>query len=233
MNIVITGATSGIGRAITEIFATEGNRLALCARSVADLVELEHYISRDTTCDHVIVQKVNVRHRNELAEFAQVVHEEYKKVDVLVNNAGVFFPGSIKDEDEKIFDTVMETNLNSAYFLTKAFLPNMIDQKKGHIINMCSVASIKGYNNGGSYAISKHALHGFGKTLREEVRDFGIRVTNVLPGATWTKSWEGVDLPESRLMQPHSIAQVVKTAVDLDHSAVMEDVILRPSLGDL
>src|SRR5690606_6347728 len=144
-----------------------------------------------------------------------------------------FKPRRIQDEPEGVFDLVMQTNLESAYFLTRALLPAMIRRQSGHIINMCSVASVRDFANGGSYAISKHALHGFGKTLREEVREYGIRVTNILPGATWTDSWAGADFPEDRLMDAASVAQMVLAAIRLAPNAVMEELIIRPVGGDL
>lgn len=233
MVIVITGATSGIGRAITDILANKKNKLALCARTESDLDELRQNLINKSSCEHVMVRKVNVRHREELKRFAREIHNEYEQVDVLINNAGIYIPGSISNEEEATFDAVLETNLHSAYFLTKALLPKMLKRESGHIINLCSVASIKGYPNGGSYGISKHALLGFGRTLREEVRGYNIRVTNVLPGATWTNSWQGIDLPEDRLMNPKNVAQVVLTAIELDANAVIEDIVMRPVLGDL
>src|SRR5690606_4099023 len=109
----------------------------------------------------------------------------------------------------------------------------MIGRKSGHIINMCSVASIQAYPNGGSYAISKHALHGFGKMLREEVRKYGIRVTNILPGATWTESWDGVNLPHDRFMDVRNVGNIVLSAIHLEPNTVMEEIVLRPVQGDI
>ncbi|HHM20936.1 MAG TPA: SDR family NAD(P)-dependent oxidoreductase, partial [Bacteroidetes bacterium] len=103
----------------------------------------------------------------------------------------------------------------------------------GHIFNMCSIASLIAYPNGGSYTISKFALLGFSKVLREEMKDKGIKVTSILPGATWSASWAGVDLPKSRLMQPRDIARAVWCAWQMEPSAVVEDIVIRPQLGDL
>jgi len=98
---------------------------------------------------------------------------------------------------------------------------------------MCSVASLMAYPHGGSYSISKFALLGFSKVLREEMKDKGIKVVSIMPGATWSNSWAGVEQPEERLMQAHDIALVVMSAIQLSPSAVMEEIILRPQLGDL
>ena len=98
---------------------------------------------------------------------------------------------------------------------------------------MCSIASLNAYPNGGSYTISKFALLGFSKVLREELKDKGIRVTSVMPGATWSHSWDGADFPEDRLMKSEDIALVVSNAIDLSPNAVVEEIIIRPQLGDL
>jgi len=103
----------------------------------------------------------------------------------------------------------METNLYSAYYLTRALIGNMIKRKYGHIFNICSIASLQAYPTGGSYTISKFALYGMTKALREEMKKHGIRVTAVLPGATLTSSWDGVDLPPGRLMKPEDIADAI------------------------
>ena len=109
----------------------------------------------------------------------------------------------------------------------------MMPLKKGYIFNMCSVASEKAYPNGGSYSISKFALLGFSKNLREEMKPFGIKVTSILPGATWSDSWAGFEAPEERLMQARDIAEAVVSALRMSAAAVVEEIVLRPQLGDL
>src|SRR5260370_41716527 len=97
---------------------------------------------------------------------------------------------------------------------------------------MCSIASIKAYPNGGSYAISKFALLGFTKVLREEMKPFNIRVTAVMPGATKTASWDGVDLPDSRFMKTEDIAEVIFNACYISARTLVEELIIRPQFGD-
>ena len=104
---------------------------------------------------------------------------------------------------------------------------------KGHIISICSVASIMAYSNGGAYSVSKYALYGLSRNLREELKPFGIRVTSILPGATYTASWEGADIPEERFMPAEDIAAVIWQAISLSDRTVMEDIVLRPMEGDL
>jgi short-subunit dehydrogenase len=112
-------------------------------------------------------------------------------------------------------------------------VPTMKTIHKGHVFNMCSIASIKAYPNGGSYAISKFALLGFSKVLREELKEYGVRVTAVLPGATRTASWDGIDLPEDRFMRAEDVAETVFSAYSISERSVVEEIIIRPQLGDI
>jgi NADP-dependent 3-hydroxy acid dehydrogenase YdfG len=230
---VITGATKGIGRAIAEALATEGYDLAVCSRNADDLDALKMDFADRFPESQVIVKVVDVSQKKEVVEFAQLIINQWNRVDVLVNNAGVFIPGSIKDEADDALETMLNVNVMSAYNLTRALLPTMLARKRGYIFNLCSAASIRSYTNGGSYSISKFALLGFSKNLREELKETGIKVTSILPGATWSDSWAGFEAPESRLMQARDIAEVVVSALRMSASAVIEEILMRPQLGDL
>jgi short-subunit dehydrogenase len=232
--IVITGATKGIGRAIADLFAQEGGwKIAICSRNEVDLLQAAKEISALHTDTGVYTRATDMSVKDEVLAFAQFVQEKVGDVDILVNNAGVFIPGQISEEPEGILEKMIDTNLYSAYNLTRALLPRMKERQSGHIFNMCSIASEIAYPNGGSYSISKFALLGFSKVLREEMKPLGIKVTSILPGATWSASWAGVDLPKSRLMPATDIAKMLKAAYDLSSSTVMEAIVLRPQLGDL
>ena len=231
--VIVTGGTKGLGRAIAEIFAENGFDVCVCARTQADLDAMRADWSRQFPDAQLLTQAADLSKKHDVFHFADFVRNHWSRVDVLVNNAGLFLPGNVSDEASGTLETLMETNLYSAYHLTRALLPMMLPQRSGHIFNMCSVASMMAYPNGGSYSISKFALLGFTKVLREEMKTKGIRVTALLPGAAWSDSWSGVDLPENRLMQASDVAKMVWAAYSLSDSAVLEEVILRPQLGDL
>ncbi len=233
MNAIISGGTKGIGRAIAATFAESGFNLAICARTNDDLEAMRTLFLKRFPKIEMLTMAVDMSLKNEVLAFAKYISTKWKKVDVLVNNAGAFIPGEIHKEEEGILEKMIQTNLYSAYYLTRAILPLMLPNRKGHIFNMSSIAGIAAYPNGGSYSISKFALRGFSKVLREEMKDKGIKVTTLLPGATWSNSWTGVDLPESRLMQADDIAKTVLAAYNLGKSAVVEEIIIRPQLGDL
>ena len=152
---------------------------------------------------------------------------------ILINNAGSFVPGSIHTEPEGALEEMMETNLYSAYHLTRKLLPKMMKAKNGHIFNMCSIASIQAYKNGGSYSLSKFALLGLTKNLREELKSYNIKVTAVIPGAAYTDSWSESGLDEDRFMKPDDIAELVYAVSQLSPQTCVEEIILRPQLGDI
>lgn len=233
MDIIITGATKGIGRAIAEIFAAEGFDLFVCARNQADLERMRNVFSQNYPEIKVHTKAVDLSKKEEVRVFASFIAERTDQVDVLINNAGVFKPGRITEEADGQLESLIETNLYSAYHLTRAILPLIRNNGKGHIFNMCSVASLMAYPDGGSYSISKFALLGFSKGLREELRESGIKVTAVLPGATWSAAWAGANFPEDRLMQASDVAKTVLAAWQLGDSAVVEEVLIRPQRGDL
>ena len=233
MKAVITGGTKGIGKAIADKFISKGYDIAICARSQKDIDRCIELWGKTHASQEVIGVVCDVSSQEEVEGFAQKVLSHWDQIDVLVNNAGVFIPGEILNEEDGALARMIEVNLYSAYNLTRKLAPVMVARGTGHIINMCSVASIKAYPNGGSYSISKFALLGMSKVLREELKETGVKVTAVLPGATWSASWAGVDLPEERLMAASDISDTIYSMLQLSSSAVVEEIIIRPQLGDL
>lgn len=230
---VITGATKGLGRAMAEIFAQNGFDLCVCARTEADLKDMEAVWARQFPQVRLHTFPADLGKKPEVLDFARFVQKTWPQLDVLINNAGIYLPGGVADEPEETIDTLLKINLLSAYHLTRALLPLMLPQRSGHIFNMCSIASVAAYANGGSYSISKFALLGFSKNLREEMKTKGIKVTAILSGAAWSDSWRGADYPEDRLMQAADIAKAVWACYDLSAAAAVEELIIRPQLGDL
>lgn len=226
-SVVVTGASRGIGLAIARRFHADGADVTICARGEAALAEARDAMPglRAHACD--------LARRDDVERFADTVLAESGTPDVLVNNAGAFLPGGISSEAEGTFDAMIAINVASAYHLTRALLPGMIARGSGTIVNVCSTASITPYPNGGSYGIAKHALHGFSRTLREEMKPHGIRVVALLPGATFTDSWAGAGLPYSRFMPAEDVAEAAFMAWRMSARTVVEDIVLRPMLGDI
>ena len=226
--IVVTGGSKGIGRAIVEKFAGAGFPVATCSRNLQNLEQLKNEVDGDL---HVF--QADLSTKSEVLGFAKFINGLNIPVGVLVNNTGFFIPGKIYEEEDGQLEAMMETNLYSAYHLTRALIGGMIERKSGHIFSMGSIAGLKAYENGGSYSISKFAMQGFTLNLREETKDLGIRVTSINPGATFTASWEGADIEEDRLMPSEDIAEAVYSAYTMSDRTVVEEIVIRPQKGDL
>jgi short-subunit dehydrogenase len=240
MNIVITGASKGLGKAIAEAFAKDEQEHAffLCARNRADLELTAKDLQARFPQNKIYTKTCDVSDKTSLRQFVEWINSYAAKVDILVNNAGIYLAGSAYGEDDGMLEKMMEVNLYSAYHLTRMILPGMISNPstgsgRGHIFNICSIASIMAYPNGGAYSISKFALYGFSKNLREEMKPHGIKVTHVLPGAAYTDSWSGSGVDPKRIMEAGDVAQMVYAAAQLSPQACVEEIILRPQLGDL
>lgn len=231
--IVVTGGTKGIGRSLVAKFAAAGFDVATCARKTADLQELKTTIEKTFPAVSIFVKQADLSDKDQVALFCDFVSDLRRPVDVIVNNAGYFIPGDLSTEPDGTLESMIHANLYSAYYTTRGLITSLKQNKSGHIFNMCSIASLKAYANGGSYAISKFALLGFSKCLREELKSYGIRVTAVMPGATLTESWWGTDLPAERFIPPEDVADAVYSAYVLSGRTVVEEIILRPQLGDL
>lgn len=231
--LVITGGTKGIGRAIIERFAREKFDIATCSRTNADLIQLKSAVEDANPGVKVQVFKADMSNRNEVNAFGEFIRDIGRPVNVLVNNSGFFVPGEILTEPEGTLESMIHSNLYSAYYVTRSIAPQMKKRGEGHIFNICSIASLMAYKNGGSYAISKFALLGFSKCIREELKSHGIRVTAVIPGATFTRSWEGAGLPEERFMRSEDIAEMVYASYAISGNSVVEELLIRPQLGDI
>lgn len=232
-NIVVTGASKGMGKAIAAAFAAEGANLFLCARHAAQLNKTVAELKQQYPGTTVNSTTADLSVKDEAIVFGNWINKQVTAVDILVNNAGVFLPGSVHNETDGILDQMIQTNLYSAYHLTRTLLPAMMGHQQGYIFNICSIASLQAYSNGGSYSISKFALMGFSKNLREELKPYNIKVAAVYPGAVLTDSWGNYDNSQHRIMEATDIAAMIVAASKLSAGAVMEDIILRPLLGDL
>ncbi len=231
-SILVTGGTKGIGRAIIERFAKEGFDIMTCSRNEKELASLQADLESRFPSIRVLTVQADLSKKEEVDKLATAV-KAFAIPDVLVNNTGVFLPGAIHNEPEGNFELMMQTNLFSAYHLTRALVNEMIARKSGHIFSIGSIAGLTAYPNGGSYAVSKWAMLGMTKCLREELKPHQIKVTSILAGATFTSSWEGVDLPVERFMSAEDVAESVWGAYNLSPRTVVEEIIIRPQLGDI
>jgi short-subunit dehydrogenase len=232
-NIIITGASKGIGKAIAEIFAANGHSLFICSRNEVQLYKTMEELLTKYPDVKIKAKARDLSVKEQAVEFGKWVLDNGIVPDIVINNAGSFVPGGIANEEAGALDTMLQTNLYSAYHVTRTLLPVMIQQKKGHIFNICSIASLNAYKDGGAYSISKFALYGFSKNLREEMKTHNIKVTAIHPGAVLTDSWGNFDNSSNRIMEASDIAKMIYAASQLSAGACAEDIIIRPQLGDL
>lgn len=233
MNAVITGASRGMGKAIAKIFATHGYDLYLCSKTETNLLATIEELKTQFPNITIDGKAFDLGKKQQAQLFGQWINNVVDGIDVLINNAGTFIPGNISNEPDGALEAMLEVNLFSAYHTTRTLLPKMMAAKNGHIFTICSIASLAAYPNGGAYSISKYALLGFTKNLRKELYDYGIKVTAIIPGAVYTDSWKSSGVAEERIMEAEDIAKIIFNATQLSPQAVVEEIIVRPQLGDL
>ena len=182
--IFITGATSGIGKATAEIFAKQGHRLIICGRRKEVLDNLQIQLSNFTDVYSLVF---DVRNQQEVQNAINSLPEEWKNIDVLVNNAGnAHGLEPISDANISDWDAMMDGNVKGLLYVSQPIIKLMKANNSGHIVNISSVAARQTYANGTVYCASKKAVDVISEGMRLELTEFGIKVTNVQPGAVET-----------------------------------------------
>ena len=232
MNVLVTGASRGIGKAIAEIFAANGHDLFLSSRNEIALYKTMEELQTNYPSVSIKAKAFDLTDKEQAKELGNWCLK-YTIPDIIVNNAGLFEPGSVHNEPEGVLESQLAINVSSAYHLTRTLLPKMMKRKSGHIFNLCSIASLHAYENGGAYSISKFAMYGFSKNLREEMKPYNIKVTYFHPGAVLTDSWSGYDNSSKRIMEAQDVAKMIFACTQLSAAACVEDIVMRPQLGDL
>ncbi|QCX53131.1 SDR family NAD(P)-dependent oxidoreductase [Elizabethkingia sp. JS20170427COW] len=183
--VVITGATSGIGKATAARLAQENFRLILCGRRSNILKDLQQQLSEYT---EVYTLSFDVRDQKAVQQAFESLPEEWKTIDILINNAGnahgldPLSAGKIED-----WDTMMDGNVKGLLYVSNACIPQMKERKSGHIVNISSVAGLQTYSNGVVYCASKKAVQAISEGMRLELTEFGIKVSDIAPGAVETE----------------------------------------------
>lgn len=231
--ILITGASQGIGAAIAKTFARElkDARLALVARSARNLATIARACARLGA--EVAAFPCDVTDAAAVKALARAVTRRFGVVDVLVNNAGVFRPAPFLKTSPAQFDELVAVNLRSVLLVSQAFVPAMVRRRRGDVFNMGSIAGLQSYPGGAAYCAAKFGVTGLTKVMRDELKTKGVRVTLVCPGATFTPSWDGSGVAAERIMPAEDIGRAILDVYRLGRRTVVEEIILRPQLGDL
>src|SRR5690554_3775375 len=185
--VLITGASAGIGKACAEVFAREGFNLILTARRLEKLEVLAEKLNEEFDVDIKTI-KMDVRSKEDVQKGWSSMSEEWQRVDVLVNNAGLsqgldpIFSGDTDD-----WDRMIDTNIKGLLYVSRTVLPQMKDRKSGHVINIGSIAGKEVYPNGNVYCATKHAVDALNKAMRIDMLPYGVKVSALHPGAVETE----------------------------------------------
>jgi NADP-dependent 3-hydroxy acid dehydrogenase YdfG len=231
--VLITGASQGIGAAIATVFAREVRcvRLALVARNEKKLTSVARSCAKLGAIAETFV--CDVSDEASVATMAAAVTKRFGGVDVLINNAGKFAGAPFTELSVADFDRMIAANLRSVFLVSRAFAPGMIARGRGDIFNMSSIAGLTAYPGGAGYSAAKFGVTGLSKVMRAELRDKGVRVCCVFPGATVSPSWEGSGVDPQRMMPAEDIARAFLDVYRLSRRTVVEEIVLRPQRGDV
>jgi NAD(P)-dependent dehydrogenase (short-subunit alcohol dehydrogenase family) len=232
--ILVTGASQGIGAAIARVFAKElpGCRLALVARSEKNLRSVAKSCVK-LGAGTAEVFPGDVSKEADVAALAAAVGKRFGVLDVLINNAGVFRAAPFAETSVEDFDQIVAANLRSVFLMARAFVPAMAKRGRGDVFNMSSIAGLAAYPNSAAYCAAKFGVTGLSKVMRAELRKKGVRVCCVHPGATWSPSWSQSGICQERIMPATDVARAFFDIYRLGRRTVVEEIVLRPQLGDL
>lgn len=236
-NVLITGATSGIGKATAELFAQNGFGLILCGRRQDRLDKLRAKFSKTT---EVSTLNFDVRDKEEVFKAIEALPEKFQHIDILINNAGnAHGLDTVKDGDIEDWDAMIDINVKGLLYVTKAVLPKMINIKAGHIINIGSLAGKEVYPKGNVYCASKHAVDAINQGLRIDLNAYGIRVGAINPGLVATEFSEvrfkgDVDRAEKvyegyEPLQAVDIAEIIHFVVTRPSHVNIADLLVLPT----
>lgn len=234
---LITGASSGIGKATAEAFADLGIHLILCGRRLDRLHELQIALGEKVKTQ---VLSFDVRIRQEVEDAINRLPDEWRAIDILVNNAGnAHGLGPIQDGDPDDWDAMMDGNVKGLLYVSRAIMPGMMERRSGHIVNLSSVAGKQTYPNGNVYCASKAAVEALSEGMRLDLNPYGIKVTNIAPGAVETEfslvRFKGDEKRAGSVYQgftplsAQDVAEVIAFAVTRPPHVVLADVLLFPT----
>ncbi|RLD44569.1 MAG: NAD(P)-dependent oxidoreductase [Bacteroidetes bacterium] len=237
--IFITGATSGIGRSCARIFAKNGNRLIITGRRIERLKELKTELNNKYNTE-VLVLNFDIRNNKEVDKAISSLGNKWNNIDVLINNAGLAvglnkFQDGVIDDWERMIDT----NIKGLLYITRAISPLMVDRKSGHIINIGSVAGKETYPYGNVYCATKHAVDSISKAMRIDMVEFGIKVTQIAPGAVETEfsnvRFKGDNAKANSIyngfepLRPEDIADAAFYCANLPKHVNINDMLIMPT----
>lgn len=229
MNIIISGASRGIGAALAQIFDYRENSIALLSSS-ANL----QYIPKNAKYLNL---KVDLSDLSQIAPIYSEIKNKFGNIDLLINNAGIGIFKDFCDFSDEDFQCQINANMNHVFKLSQLAIHDYKEKKQGIIININSVSSIKTFKYSSVYAASKAGILAMSRSTREETREFGIKIIDVILGATNTDIWDKKMRKEfeHRFLKPIDVASAIKNIFDtcLNNNVYFEELTIKPQLGDL
>lgn len=239
---IVTGASSGIGYATALALSKVGIRVAVGARRVDRLEELEKQIVKNNEKGREIFiqKKLNVTSKSDCDSFVDTVVKKWGKVDILINNAGLMPLSFFKNNKVEEWEQMIDVNIKGVLYCTSAVIPHMLDKKSGHIVNLSSVAGRIVFAGGSVYCATKHAITAFSEGLRNELSPkYNIRVTCIEPGAVSTELLETITdesmakfIQASKSMetlQSEDIANAILYAIQAPNHVNVNEILIRPT----
>ena len=229
---VITGAGKGIGKATAELFIKEGAKVVLTSRNMADLEQIVR--DNESNQDNITIIAGDISKEDTIGKVIDETIGKYGKIDILVNNAGFSVFDNMVDSKTEDFDAIFNTNIRALYLVTKGFLPSMMKEQSGTIINIASIAGKQGFATGSIYCASKHAVMGLSRALMLEVRQSNIRVCVICPGSVATdffraESQTTLSSSKESVLSAEDIAETILLAASLPGNAMIGEIEIRPT----
>lgn len=228
-SVLITGASQGIGRSISIAFAAQtGRPLLLLARNAENLDKTAE-LCREAGSKQIAILVCDATSAAELHQL--VLPKGFPEPGIIVNNAGSYLYKKLENTTQDEFQNQIDINLFTAVNVVQRFLPTLKNQERALIINICSVASLKGYGDSGAYSAAKHALLGYTRSLREELMDTQIAVTAINLGQTHSSSWAESKMSPTKLIHPTDVAGLIIAISNLSPQSVVEEISIQPQHG--
>jgi short-subunit dehydrogenase len=227
MKVLLSGATSGIGKAIAIELANAGYTLAFIARSEEKAEDLISILSKSGNKAHFYILGDHT-HTSVVERFSYEVKLRWKEPDVIIHNAGVYDEGLPSEMSETQLLNQLEQNFWHAFRITQPWLSCFKERGAGKLIFIGSMVTNQTRSSAAAYTISKGMLEQYSKVLAEELRDFGVAVTRIVPGSVNTSSWDQTPVPIELFVQPRDIARLVESLLGLSKTSWVEELIVRP-----
>jgi 3-oxoacyl-[acyl-carrier protein] reductase len=224
---LVTGASRGIGLAIARRLSQMGARVSLCARNAANLERAASELRGAGA--QVLALPADVTRGDAVAALVGETQRVLGPIDILVNNAGIGFFGPFHEQSEADWNAILDTNLKSAFLVSRAVAPEMIRRKTGHIINISSLAGKNTFANGAIYCASKWGLLGLSGCMAEDLRAHGIRVSAICPGSVATEFSPHAGKDPSKMLQAEDVAHAVAALVTQAPGSFISEVQMRPT----